>query len=161
VWESRAIRADSFLLIASALDDQQLAGLLALGRQLGMEPLGEVHNVQELARTLAAGTTTGFLYLIARTGVTGESNTLAEDLPAMIRRVRQFTSLRIAAVFGISLPSHVSVLRGIGDAAVVGSTLVAEIEHSSSPRKAMQAVGTRIAELKAAARRGVSRRSSR
>jgi tryptophan synthase alpha chain len=108
---------------------------------------------------LIASVSSGFLYLIARTGVTGERTTLSEDLPAMIRRVRQFTTLPIAAGFGISLPSHVSVLGGIADAAVVGSALVAEIERSSSPQAAAQAVATRIAELKAAACRGVSHRA--
>jgi indole-3-glycerol phosphate synthase len=55
VWEARATNADSFLLIVAALDDVRLAELLALGRELGMEPLVEVHTREELARALAAG----------------------------------------------------------------------------------------------------------
>jgi indole-3-glycerol phosphate synthase len=55
VWEARATNADSFLLIVAALDDARLAELLALGRELGMEPLVEVHTRGELARALAAG----------------------------------------------------------------------------------------------------------
>jgi indole-3-glycerol phosphate synthase len=55
VWEARATNADSFLLIVAALDDMRLAELLALGRELGMEPLVEVHTREELARALAAG----------------------------------------------------------------------------------------------------------
>jgi indole-3-glycerol phosphate synthase len=55
VWEARANDADTFLLIAAALDDSQLAELLALGRELGMEPLVEVHTREELDRVLAAG----------------------------------------------------------------------------------------------------------
>jgi len=55
VWEARANDADSFLLIVAALDDEQLPALIALGRQLGMEPLVEVHTPQELDRALAAG----------------------------------------------------------------------------------------------------------
>jgi indole-3-glycerol phosphate synthase len=43
------------LLIVAALDDVRLAELLALGRELGMEPLVEVHTREELARALAAG----------------------------------------------------------------------------------------------------------
>jgi indole-3-glycerol phosphate synthase len=54
VWETRANDADSFLLIVAALDDLQLAELIALGRQLGMEPLVEVHTSAELERALAA-----------------------------------------------------------------------------------------------------------
>jgi indole-3-glycerol phosphate synthase len=55
VWEARAANADSFLLIAAALDDAALADLLALGRELRMEPLVEVHTVEELQRARAAG----------------------------------------------------------------------------------------------------------
>jgi indole-3-glycerol phosphate synthase len=55
VWEARAANADSFLLIAAALDDATLAELLALGRELGMEPLVEVHTDEELSRVLALG----------------------------------------------------------------------------------------------------------
>ncbi len=55
VMESRAAGADSFLLIAAILDDAALAGLIAAGRELGMEPLVEIHNAEELRRALAAG----------------------------------------------------------------------------------------------------------
>jgi indole-3-glycerol phosphate synthase len=55
VWETRANDADSFLLIVAALRDPQLAELIALGRELGMEPLVEVHTREELSRAIAAG----------------------------------------------------------------------------------------------------------
>jgi indole-3-glycerol phosphate synthase len=55
VWETRANDADSFLLIVAALGDIQLGELIALGRELGMEPLVEVHTQAELQRALAAG----------------------------------------------------------------------------------------------------------
>src|SRR5580704_12264129 len=55
VWETRANDADSFLLIVAALSDGLLHELLSLGRELGMEPLVEVHTHQELQRALAAG----------------------------------------------------------------------------------------------------------
>jgi indole-3-glycerol phosphate synthase len=55
VWETRATDGDSFLLIVAALSDVALVELLSLGRELGMEPLVEVHTRQELDRALAAG----------------------------------------------------------------------------------------------------------
>jgi indole-3-glycerol phosphate synthase len=55
VWETRANDADSFLLIVAALDDELLRDLVALGRELKMEPLVEVHTAAELQRALAAG----------------------------------------------------------------------------------------------------------
>ena len=55
VWETRANDADSFLLMICTLSDSQLKELLALGRELGMEPLVEVHTREEMDRALAAG----------------------------------------------------------------------------------------------------------
>jgi indole-3-glycerol phosphate synthase len=55
VWESRANDSDSFLLIVAALGDIQLSELIGLGRELGMEPIVEVHSREELQRAMAAG----------------------------------------------------------------------------------------------------------
>jgi indole-3-glycerol phosphate synthase len=53
VWEARANDADSFLLIVAVLSDSLLRDLVALGREIGMEPLIEVHTAEELERALA------------------------------------------------------------------------------------------------------------
>lgn len=105
-----------------------------------------------------AEVSSGFLYVISRTGVTGEKDSLPEELPAMVRRVRKFTPLPIAVGFGISVPAQVTVLGGIADAVVVGSSLVAEIEKAKSVGEAEEAVAARVRMLKEAARNGVSRR---
>jgi len=105
----------------------------------------------------------GFVYLISRTGVTGTRDSLPEELPDLVRRVRRFTQLPVAVGFGISLPEHLSALGGIADAVVVGSALVAEVERAvqagSGSSAAALAVAKRIRLLKDAARRsGVSGR---
>jgi tryptophan synthase alpha chain len=105
-----------------------------------------------------AACSSGFLYLVSRTGVTGAKDTLPDDLPALLRRVRNFTKLPIAVGFGISLPGHVTMLGGLADAAVVGSSLVAEIEHAKTPQQAAKALRERIVILKEAARHGLSKR---
>jgi tryptophan synthase alpha chain len=105
-----------------------------------------------------AAVSTGFLYLISRTGVTGAKDALPDDLPALIRRARAVTQLPIAVGFGISLPGHVSVLGGLADAAVVGSALVSEIENAKSVEAASAALAARIRSLKQAATHGLSRR---
>ena len=111
---------------------------------------------ERLARI--AECTSGFLYLISRTGVTGTKDSLPEDLPALIRRVRAVTGLPIAVGFGISLPGHVSVLGGLADAAVVGSALVQEIEQAPTLEAAREAVAARVRTLKQAGLQGMSRR---
>ena len=110
-----------------------------------------------------AEVSSGFLYLISRTGVTGERDAMPEDLPSLVRRARAATALPIAVGFGISLPGHVSVLGGLADAAVVGSALVAEIARAvpqGGIEAAAAAVSKRVRLLKAAARQGMSRREA-
>jgi len=119
--------------------------------------LGAPTSTDERLAKIAA-CSSGFLYLISRTGVTGAKDVLPDDLPALLRRARSVTQLPIAVGFGISLPGHVSVLGGLADAAVVGSALVSEIEKAPSVAAAAVALGDRLRALKEAARHGLSRR---
>jgi tryptophan synthase alpha chain len=119
--------------------------------------LGAPTSTDERLAKIAA-CSSGFLYLISRTGVTGAKDALPDDLPTLIRRIRSVTKLAIAVGFGISLPGHVSVLGGLADAAVVGSALVSEIEKAKSVEAAAAAVAERVRSFKEAARHGLSRR---
>src|SRR5947199_1917212 len=126
--------------------------------------LGAPTSTDERLAKIAA-CSSGFLYLISRTGVTGAKDALPDDLPALLRRARAATRLPIAVGFGISLPGHVAVLGGLADAAVVGSALVAEIEKATKTGpsgSAIDAAGSALAEkvrsLKEDARHGLSRR---
>jgi len=126
--------------------------------------LGAPTSTDERLAKIAA-VSSGFLYLISRTGVTGAKDSLPDDLPALLRRAHRVTQLPIAVGFGISLPGHVSVLGGLADAAVVGSALVSEIEKATAAGSAPAAIdaaaaalASRIRSLKEAARHGLSRR---
>ena len=119
--------------------------------------LGAPTSTDERLTKLAADSS-GFLYLISRTGVTGAKDALPDDLPTLLRRARAVTQLPIAVGFGISLPGHVSVLGGLADAAVVGSALVSEIENAKSIDAGCAALAARIRSLKQAAMHGLSRR---
>jgi tryptophan synthase alpha chain len=75
----------------------------------------------------------GFLYVISRLGVTGAREHLADDVDALVARVRQQSSLPVALGFGISTPEQVAAVCTSADAAVVGSALVGVIaEHGRS-----------------------------
>src|SRR5215475_7065651 len=126
--------------------------------------LGAPTSTDERLAKIAA-CSSGFLYLISRTGVTGAKDALPDDLPALLRRARGVTQLPLAVGFGISLPGHVSVLGGLADAAVVGSALVSEIENATKSGASADAIDVAVAALaekvralKQAARRGLSRR---
>jgi tryptophan synthase alpha chain len=77
----------------------------------------------------AAKLSSGFLYLISRTGVTGEHDELARTLPSLVERARRRTALPLAVGFGISKPEQVRQVQEMADAAVVGSAVVHAIEE--------------------------------
>jgi tryptophan synthase alpha chain len=126
--------------------------------------LGAPTSTDDRLRQIA-NVSSGFLYLISRTGVTGAKDSLPDDLPSLLRRARGVTQLPIAVGFGISQPGHVSVLGGLADAAAIGSSLVAEIEtatvrgHSLAViDRVSEALAARIRSLKQAGREGLSKR---
>lgn len=73
---------------------------------------------------LAAKHATGFIYVLALTGITGERSELPQDLKEFIARIRQKTSTPLVLGFGISKPAHVMQLHGLVDGFIVGSALV-------------------------------------
>jgi len=62
-----------------------------------------------------------------------ERKELPEGMPELMQKVRSHTPLPVAAGFGISRPEHLKALRGVADAAVVGSAIVAEIDKGRDP----------------------------
>jgi tryptophan synthase alpha chain len=149
--------ADGVLATDMALEESEDYRDVLAAHHLDTIFLGAPTSTDERLAKIAA-CSSGFLYLISRTGVTGAKDALPDDLPALLRRARKATQLPIAVGFGISLPGHVSVLGGLADAAVIGSALVSEIENAKSVDAAAAALGDRIRALKDAARHGLSRR---
>ena len=79
---------------------------------------------------LVAKYSSGFIYLVSRTGVTGESAALADSVAPLVASVREISGLPLAVGFGISRPEHVAQVCRLADAAVVGSAFVHLIERN-------------------------------
>ncbi len=73
---------------------------------------------------LVAGYSSGFVYLVSRTGVTGQRESLSSAVGPLIRAMREVTGLPLAVGFGISKPAHVAELGRHVEAVVVGSAFV-------------------------------------
>jgi len=101
---------------------------------------------------LIGALSTGFVYAVSRTGVTGAQKDLTGDARELVARLRPFTKLPIAVGFGISTPEQVTELAQFADAAVVGSAIVHRIEHAS-PASAAVVVGDFVRSLTRRARR--------
>jgi tryptophan synthase alpha chain len=90
-------------------------------------PTTSIERIRELA-----GLSSGFLYVLARTGLTGEQSELP-DLTERMQAIRSVTNLPLAVGFGISTASQVAKVHTFADAAIVGSALVRRIEQASNP----------------------------
>lgn len=75
----------------------------------------------------AAQASTGFVYVVSRTGVTGEQISLADSLPQEIARLRTYIDAPLAVGFGISTPEQAHTVAQLADGVVVGSALVRTI----------------------------------
>ena len=83
---------------------------------------------------LVAQHSSGFIYLVSRSGVTGEQASVSQAAAPLARRMREITDLPLAIGFGVSKPEQVSEVAQIADGVVVGSAIVRCIEtHMGSP----------------------------
>lgn len=98
----------------------------------GIDPIALVAPTTESERlAFLARRSRGFVYCLARTGVTGAGAGESGDLDRRIAAIRALTRLPIAVGFGISSPAGARALRGKADAVVVGAALMRAI--SSDP----------------------------
>jgi tryptophan synthase alpha chain len=77
-----------------------------------------------------AEASSGFVYAVSRTGVTGARQHLPDDAQKLVRRLRKVTKLPIAVGFGISTAEQFAAVGEFADAAVVGSAIVETIERN-------------------------------
>lgn len=83
---------------------------------------------------LVAEHSSGFIYLVSRTGVTGEQTSLSEAAAPLTRRMRELTELPLALGFGIGTPEQVTEAAELADGVVVGSAIVKCIETNAASR---------------------------
>lgn len=95
---------------------------------------------------------TGFLYYVSVTGITGERSELPAELVENVAWLRSRTHLPICIGFGVSRPEHVRMLAPVADGVIVGSAIVRRMgEAASRPRHEVLAdVGQYVSELIAA-----------
>jgi len=131
-------------LIVPDLDLERAGSLreLAGGHGLTLSLLvSQLTAPMRLGRLLEASS--GFLYLLARAGITGEREA-PPDIRAKVAQIRALTALPIAVGFGIASLAHVRAVTAIADAAIVGSALVRRMGAASDP---VAAAASFIADL--------------
>ena len=97
---------------------------------------------------LVAQYSSGFVYLVSRTGVTGEQDSISASVGPLVSAMRAITDLPLAVGFGISRPEHVTELGRQVEAAVVGSAIISLIERNAGDPALESQLETFVRELK-------------
>ena len=136
VHESRAFGADFFLLIATWLDKNHLADLLALGREIGLPALVETHNEADLEKAFAAGAT--LLGINNRDLTSGKTDlAISHRLMAMARSV---PGTLLVSESGIHSRKEIDALEELGsNAFLIGESLMTS---QDIPGKLRELLGT-------------------
>jgi tryptophan synthase alpha chain len=80
--------------------------------------------------------TSGFVYYVSFTGITGAASLDPEAVAKAVRRLQSHSDLPIAVGFGIKTPEQAAAVATVADAAVVGSALVNKVKDAGSDTKA-------------------------
>ena len=107
-------------------------------------------SAQRIARIVKLSR--GFVYVVARRGVTGARSKLPREVTKLLRRIRSATRLPLAVGFGIAAPSQVAKLSRHADGVVVGSALVECCERYGHKTAALDRAAALVRRLKQAGR---------
>lgn len=84
--------------------------------------------------TQVTSQSTGFVYVVSRTGVTGAESAVPFEISGLVKNVKSLTDKPVCVGFGISTPEHVRLVCQEADGAVVGSAIVSMLhKHWSEP----------------------------
>lgn len=109
----------------------------------------------------AEAASSGFVYYVSRTGVTGVSSDgrrLPDDLVKEVKRVRKRLDLPLVVGFGIAEPEQAAALGHVADGVVVGSALVRLVEEHAGERDLVPAVEERVRQFADALRQRPAKR---
>jgi tryptophan synthase alpha chain len=135
-------------VLVTDLIPEEAAAFVAQVQQAGLDNVFLVAPTSPDDRIkLIAEYSTGFIYIVARTGVTGMRENISAEVRSIAERVRRYSTLPVAVGFGISNPEHVREVWSYADGAVVGSRLVLEIENNLGSPGLVEKVGRLAREL--------------
>ncbi len=144
-------RRDMDGLIVPDLPPEEAAELLQAARPAGLDtiflaaPTSPAARLKRIARS-----SSGFIYYVSLTGVTGARAALPERIQSHVRSIKRMTNLPVCVGFGISRPEQVRQVVRAADGAIIGSALLEEIGRSKGG--SLRPVREFVRKLRAACR---------
>ena len=149
--DAAAAGVDGLIMVDLPTEEADL--LVPLARTHGIDIIRLVAPTTDDKRLpLVLAGSSGFVYYVSITGITGTRSTTAEHLGVAIPRIRKVTDLPIAVGFGVRSPAQAAEAVRVADAAVVGSALCGTIaanldEHGHARPDAVRKLLDQVREL--------------
>jgi len=129
-------------LVVPDLPPDEADGLREEAKRCGLDTIFLLAPTSTVERIkLVATSSTGFIYYVSRTGVTGERERLSSTIERSVVAIRSYTDTPIAVGFGVSKADQVREIARIADGVIVGSAIVRAIEENIDRPDLVSAVG--------------------
>lgn len=117
-------------VVVPDLPPEEAGELVAAARPVGLDTIFLLSPTSTDERIrLIAERSTGFIYCVSLTGVTGVRERLSADLHGLVSRIKALTDTPVCVGFGVSTPAQAQEVARIADGVIVGSALVALLEQ--------------------------------
>ena len=137
-------------LILPDIPYEEKEEFLPLCHRYGVDLISLIAPTSENRVGMIAKDAEGFIYLVSSLGVTGERSKINTDLTAIVKTIRENTSVSCAIGFGISTPEQAKQMASLSDGAIVGSAIVRLLEKHG--KDAPKYIGEYVKSMKDAIR---------
>ena len=159
VAEQAAISGVDGILCVDLPPDEDDEGFREFCRIAGVDSVCLLSPTSTPARIkMVAEASSGFVYYVSRTGVTGVQKDLTSELQREVKRIRRKVDLPVAVGFGISSPEQVAAVGKVADGVVVGSALVRLVEENRDRDDLSELLASEVKRMAAALVRSKRRR---
>lgn len=135
-------------IIIPDLPPEEDRELVSLSKERGLKTIFFLSPTSSKERIrYIAQVSSGFIYYVSLTGVTGARQNLPLDLKENIRSIKSYTEKPVCVGFGISRPEHIAEVFKIADGAIVGSAVIKVIKNSIGKRDLARRVGKFVREI--------------
>lgn len=129
-------------VIVADLPPEEASELISPAKEYGLAAIFLVAPTSTPERVkLIAETSTGYIYCVSTTGVTGAREKVSDTLEPMIKLIREYTDKPISVGFGVSTPDQAKEVSKMSDGVIIGSAIVNLIEkYKDDPEKMLVSV---------------------
>ncbi|MEK7713310.1 MAG: tryptophan synthase subunit alpha [Deltaproteobacteria bacterium] len=144
-----AVKAGVDGIIVPDLPPEEAGSLTALARGKGLDTIFLLAPTSDEDRiNIVCKNSTGFIYYVSLTGVTGTREGLSKDIKGMVKKIKAHTKNPVAVGFGISRPEQAREISSWADGVIVGSAIVKIIEENVGKKTMPKKVHDFVKSLK-------------